>query len=275
MTEKHDYRDESLSIDDRLTALMSTMTTREKVAQLGAVWANLLVRSSEFAFQREKAKTHLEHGIGQISRLGAVSMLSPIESARLANRIQKFLVDETRLGISAMLHEESCAGYLAKGAMTFPQAIDRASLTLPGVQQKLVQAICATGTPTIVVLLSGRPPVLTEIVDIAPAILQAWLPAQAGGAAIANVLFGKVNPGGKLPLSLPRSVGQAPLFYNHKPAGGRSHWYGEYRDEDTRPLFPFGHGLSYTTFEFSNLSLSAQRATADKVIQVRFDLKNS
>ena len=122
MKEIHRYRDESLSIDDRQTAYMSEMTTSEKATQPGAVWASLLVRSPEYAFNRRKAKPHLEYGIGQISRLDAVSVLPPTVNSKLANRVQKFLVDETRLGIPAMLRDESCAANLAKGSMIFPRA---------------------------------------------------------------------------------------------------------------------------------------------------------
>src|SRR5690606_7413356 len=134
---------------------------------------------------------------------------------------------------------------------TSGEAVDRATLELPGVQQDLVLAIAETGTPTVIVILNGRPPVLTEIVDQVSALLLAWLPAQEGGNAIADVIFGDVAPGGKLPVTLPRHVGQVPIYYAHKPSGGRSHWHGEYRDMSTTPLYPFGYGLSYTTFDYS------------------------
>jgi beta-glucosidase len=163
---------------------------------------------------------------------------------------------------------------LGIGATT-GEAIDRATLELAGVQQDLILAIAETKTPTVVVALNGRPPVLTEIVDKVDAILLGWLPAQEGGTAIAQVLFGDVNPGGRLPVSLPRHVGQVPVYYNHKPSGGRSHWYGDYADMSTKPLFPFGFGLSYTQFEYSDLKVSAEAVTAESVLDVQVTVKNT
>ena len=150
------------------------------------------------------------------------------------------------------LGEESTSG----------EAVDRATLGLAGVQQELVERIYASGTPTIVVLTNGRPPAIPWIADKIPAILQGWLPGQEGGSAIARVLFGDVNPAGRLPVTNPRSVGQVPIYYNHKPSGSRSHWHGEYRDESSKPLWAFGHGLSYTQFTYSAIELSKTDVTA-------------
>lgn len=158
---------------------------------------------------------------------------------------------------------------------TSGESLDRASLGLPGVQQALVEAIAATGTPTVVVLINGRPLALPWIAEHIPAILEAWLPAQEGGHAVADVLFGKISPGGKLPVSVPRDVGQVPVYYNHKPSGGRSHWQGEYIDMSTKPLYPFGHGLSYTTFEYSNLIIGATQVTAQDTVAISVDVKNT
>jgi len=158
--------------------------------------------------------------------------------------------------------------------MTSGEAIDRATLELPGLQQQLVLAVAETGTPTIVVVLNGRPPVLTDIAEKVNALLLGWLPAQEGGSAIASVLFGDVNPAGRLPVTLPRHVGQVPTYYGHKPSGGRSHWHGNYADMSASPLYPFGYGLSYTEFEYSNLRLSKYQATADDVVQVQVSVKN-
>jgi beta-glucosidase len=157
---------------------------------------------------------------------------------------------------------------------TSGEAIDRATLELPGLQQQLVLQVAETGTPTIVIVLNGRPPVLTEIADKVNALLLGWLPAQEGGNGIADVLFGDVNPAGRLPITLPRHVGQVPTYYAHKPSGGRSHWFGDYADMPTKPLYPFGYGLSYTQFEYSDLHLSATSAQPDAVIQVSVTVKN-
>ncbi len=151
---------------------------------------------------------------------------------------------------------------------------DRADLDLPGVQQELVQAIAAVGKPTVVVLINGRPLSITWIAENIPAILEAWLPGEEGGAAIADVLFGDANPGGKLPITFPRSVGQIPIFYNHKPSGGRSHWHGDYVELPSSPLFPFGHGLSYTQFEYSNLCIEPRQVQPNGTVTLRVEIKN-
>lgn len=163
---------------------------------------------------------------------------------------------------------------LARGA-TVGESIDRAILDLPGVQQQLVEAIHATGTPVVVVLTNGRAVTLGWIAQHIPAVLVAWLPAEQGGAAIANALFGEVNPGGKLPVSFPQHVGQVPLFYNHKPSGGRSHWQGEYVEMSTRPIYPFGHGLSYTRFDYADLHITPQQVKAEGVVDISFTVTNS
>lgn len=136
---------------------------------------------------------------------------------------------------------------------TSGEANDRSDLVLPGVQEELVRAVAATGTPTVVVLINGRPLALSGIWDLPGAILEAWLPGEEGGHAVADVLFGALSPAGRLPVTLPRAVGQVPLYYNHKPSGARSQFHGDYADLSVEPLVPFGHGLSYTRFEYDDL----------------------
>jgi len=157
---------------------------------------------------------------------------------------------------------------------TSGEARDRTSLDLPGQQKDLLQAVCALGKPVVLVLVNGRPYSLSWEEQHVNAIVEAWLPGEEGAAAIADVLFGKVNPGGKLPISFPRTVGQVPVFYAHRPSGGRSHWKGDYVDESSKPLYAFGHGLSYTTFEYSDLALPAQVAV-DGTLELTFSLQNT
>ncbi|MBN2470755.1 MAG: glycoside hydrolase family 3 C-terminal domain-containing protein, partial [Anaerolineae bacterium] len=158
---------------------------------------------------------------------------------------------------------------------TSGEAVDRLDLTLPGVQQQLVEAIAATGKPVVVVLINGRPLAIPWIAANVPAVIEAWLPGEEGGSAVADVIFGKVNPAGRLPMSLPHHVGQIPVFYNHKPSGGRSHWYGDYVDGSVKPLYPFGHGLSYTTFDYANLQVSAAETGANSAFTVSVDITNA
>lgn len=127
---------------------------------------------------------------------------------------------------------------------------DRASLELPAPQEMLIEEVAKTGTPTVVVLLTGSP-VTGDWINGVGALIQAWYPGQEGGEAIAETLFGENNPGGKLPVTWPRSVGQLPLYYNHKPTG-RTY---DYVDMPGTPLFPFGHGLSYTEFAYRDLTI--------------------
>lgn len=151
----------------------------------------------------------------------------------------------------------------AKKASTCGEGFDRTELGLPGVQQQLVEAVVATGTPTVVVLVHGRPYSISWIAENVPAILDAWYPGEQGGHAIADVLFGNADPGGRLPVTVPRTVGQVPLNYNHKPSrGGCYHKPGapgrpgrDYVFCSPTPLYEFGHGLSYTTFAYSDLKI--------------------
>jgi beta-glucosidase len=141
---------------------------------------------------------------------------------------------------------------------------DRQDLGLMGRQQELLEAVVATGTPVVLVVVSGRPLAIEWAARHCAAILLAWVPGEAGPEAIAATLVGAVNPGGKLPISVPRHVGQVPLSYRHHPTGGRSNPKGDYVDGPATPLWPFGFGRSYTTFALSNLRLDrATLATSD------------
>jgi len=151
---------------------------------------------------------------------------------------------------------------------------DRASLDLPGVQEELVEAIHKTGTPVIVILINGRPLSIKWISKNIPAIVEAWLPGEEGAGAVADVLFGDYNPGGRLPMSFPESVGQVPVYYGHKPSGGRSSWKGNYVEMSTKPLFHFGYGLSYTKFEYANLDINPKKAKWNSSVTIKFDVQN-
>ena len=159
------------------------------------------------------------------------------------------------------------------------EAAARASLDLPGRQMELVQAIHATGKPTIVVLMNGRPLSIGWIVNNVPGILESWMGGTESGNAIADILFGDVNPGAKLPVTFPRSVGQVPIYYNHmntgRPPEAENRYTSKYYDLPWTPLFPFGYGLSYTTFKISNLQLSAPRINAAGKLTVSVEVENT
>ncbi len=152
---------------------------------------------------------------------------------------------------------------------TCGENLDRADLNLPGKQLDLVKAIYATGTPVILVLQNGRPLSITWEHDNIPAIIEAWHIGEQGGKAIAKVIFGEVNPAGRLPMSFPKSVGQIPVHYNRCPFSAT-----KYVEMDWLPLYPFGYGLSYTDFKYSNIRLSKSEIRADETIDVMFDVTN-
>ncbi|MEA1883449.1 MAG: glycoside hydrolase family 3 C-terminal domain-containing protein [Thermotogota bacterium] len=158
---------------------------------------------------------------------------------------------------------------------TTGEARDSMTLELTGRQLELAKAILKTGKPVISVIISGRPYNLSIFEEGSKAILQAWLPGEEGGNAIAKALFGKFNPSGKLPISFPRHVGQIPVYYNHKASGQRSHWFGDYVDGSPKPLYPFGYGLSYTTFDYSDLSIPKEIQSDMDEIDISFSIKNT
>ena len=160
------------------------------------------------------------------------------------------------------------------------EAASRVDIDLPGKQQQLIDAIKATGKPFVVVLFNGRPLTLGGVDASAPAILEAWFPGVQAGNAVADVLFGKVNPGGKLPVSFPQRVGQIPIYYNHentgRPCNVASKYNSRYRDLPTcAPLYPFGYGLSYSTFQLSNLRLNAATMKRNGRISASVDVTNT
>jgi len=148
---------------------------------------------------------------------------------------------------------------------------DRAFLDLPGTQEELIKAVAATGKPVVVVLIAGAPVTMQHWIGQVPAILDAWYPGQEGGTAIADTLFGDNNPGGKLPMTFPVSIGQVPTYYNMEPSG-RGY---DYVDLTGRPQFPFGFGLSYTTYTYQNLKLSSSTVSKSQSVTVTFDVTNS
>ena len=158
------------------------------------------------------------------------------------------------------------------------EAASRASLDLPGRQQELLEAVVALGKPVVLVLLNGRPLAISWAAEHVPAILEAWEPGSEGGHAVADILFGDVNPGGKLPATFPRKTGQTPIYYartlTHSPEGSRM-YNPRYWDGGFTPLYPFGFGLSYTTFSIENLKLSAPQVKVGEQLTVTAEVTNT
>jgi beta-glucosidase len=158
------------------------------------------------------------------------------------------------------------------------EAASRATLDLPGIQQQMLEAVAATGKPVVLVLENGRPLDIRWASEHVPAILEAWYSGTEGGNAVADVLFGDVNVGGKLPVSWPRTAGSEPLYYNHNlthDPEDRPNFKSRYWDISSKPLYPFGYGLSYTTFKFSNLHLSKSSMSVSDTNEVSVDVTNT
>ena len=172
---------------------------------------------------------------------------------------------------------------LGESAEMSGESSSRTNLEIPQAQKDLLQALLKTGKPVVLVLFTGRPLVLVEENEIVPAILNVWFPGSEAGSAIADVLFGKENPSGKLTATFPRSVGQVPIYYNHKNTGrplsnkeGKFEKFrSNYIDERNEPLYPFGFGLSYTTFSYSNLKISSEVINFKEKLNVTIDVTNT
>jgi beta-glucosidase len=150
------------------------------------------------------------------------------------------------------------------------EAKDRQDLHPHGIDIDILRAAVASGKPVVTVLLNGRPLILNEVDELSPAIVEAWFPGEAGGDAIVDVLFGDYNPSGKLTISFPKSMGQLPVYYSHKSSASRASI-----DGSPDPLYVFGHGLSYTTFEYSNLQITPSDPTTKDLITVSLDVQNT
>lgn len=161
---------------------------------------------------------------------------------------------------------------------TVGEGYDAATLELTGMQEELVKAVCDTGKPTVVALVNGRPLATRWIAEHVPAIVEAWCPGEKGGAAVADVLFGDCNPSGHLSITIPRHAGQLPIYYNYPPS--KKYWlehaWGKpYVDMAPTPLYAFGHGLSYTTFKYSDLEITPRETGPGGTIHVRIKVTNS
>ena len=177
---------------------------------------------------------------------------------------------EARIAEAVALAKESSVAIVAAG-IEEGEFRDRAFLRLPGRQEELIQRIAATGTPVVVILIGGSAITMSPWMDRVAAIVDAWYPGEQGGNAVADVLFGDSNPAGRLPITFPVAEGQLPLSYNHKPTGRGD----DYVDLTGMPLFPFGFGLSYTTFEYSNLRIEPASIDANGTVTVRCTVRNT
>jgi beta-glucosidase len=220
------------------------------------------------------------HFVPHVTPLAAIRVAAPGATVAYARGCDVLDPDPSGIGAAVEAARAAEVAIVCVGgrsgltrACTVGEARDATELGLTGAQQQLVEAVVGTGTPTVVVLIGGRIHALPWIAKHANAVVQAWLPGEEGGNAIADVLFGRVAPSGRLPVSLPRSVGQVPVYYRHRAGGGRAAFHSDYADAPTTPLFPFGHGLSYTTFSYADLRVQA--ATTRDPIDVTLSVTNT
>ena len=200
----------------------------------------------------------------------AVSILTGIREA--VSSQTKVLIGKDEDAVAIAKQADAVVLVLGEKGEMSGEANSRAFLDLPGNQQQLLEAVAATGKPLVLVVMSGRPLAITWAAEHVPAILWTWFPGTEGGRAVADVLFGDVNPSAKLPVTIPRSVGQVPIYYNALPTGRPAkpddRYTSKYIDSPNEPLFPFGHGLSYTKFEYSDLRVSiAERITVSATVR--------
>src|SRR5690606_31235737 len=196
------------------------------------------------------------------------------------DRTDKQLLDEA---LSMASKSDVIIAALGESAEMSGESSSRTNLEIPQVQKDLLNALLKTGKPVVLVLFTGRPLVLVEEHKNVPAILNVWFPGSEAGLAISDVLFGDVNPSGKLTATWPMNVGQIPIFYNQKntgrPLGNTEGTFEKFRsnylDVRNEPLYPFGYGLSYTTFEYSNLQVSSSSMTMDGSVDVTVEVTNS
>lgn len=163
--------------------------------------------------------------------------------------------------------------FMGNSEETEGEGRDRCDLDLPGVQEELIEEIWQVGKPIIVVLINGSAITMSKWIDKVEGVIEAWYPGEEGGNAIADVLFGNYNPGGRLPITFPKRTGQLPLYYNYRPTG-RGYDYVDLRGED-QALFPFGYGLSYTSFEYSNLKITPDRIAPNGSVKVSVEVQNT
>jgi beta-glucosidase len=216
-----------------------------------------------------------------VSVLNGIKAAVPGATVNYAQGCDAYCTSASGFGAAVSAAQSSAVTVVVAGepAAYSGEASSRSDISLPGQQVALVQAIAATGKPYVVVLMNGRPLTLGWVADNAPALLEAWFPGTEGGNAVADALFGKVNPGGKLTMSFPRNVGQIPISYNELPTGRpydpSNKYTSKYLDVPNTPQYPFGYGLSYSTFALSNLHLSAGSVSSSGTLTVSADLTNT
>jgi len=254
--------------------LLPLSKTQKKIAVIGPL-ANArqeMIGSWSAAGDWSKAVTLIE---GIKSKVASTGQMLYAKGCNINDDSTKYLAEAIRVAKQA----DVVVLAVGEAALMTGEAASRASLDLPGIQQRLVEEIQKTNKPVVVVLMNGRPLTINWIDKNVPSILETWFLGTQSGYAIADVLFGDYNPSGKLPVTFPRSVGQIPIFYNMKNTGrpiDRNNKYtSKYLDESNDPLYPFGYGLSYTTFTYSDVVLNKKSITDEEELSVTCKVTNT
>ncbi|MGC1617959.1 MAG: beta-glucosidase BglX [Candidatus Acidiferrum sp.] len=263
----------------------------KKIAVIGPLADSQIDTIGSWTFQEDLPET-VTVLAGLRNKLGSEAELSYTPGAQIRRKIPSFFdaishlkqppvwtpeEEENEISKAVGLARASDLSILVLGEAQnmSGEAASRESLDLPDKEEQLLEAVAATGKPVVLVLLNGRPLNIKWASEHVPAILEAWYPGTQGGNAVANLLFGDAVPGGKLPLTWPRDVGQVPIYYAHNTTQAPENEGKRYWDEESTPLYPFGYGLSYSTFSFSNLKLNRSEIKAGETIDASVDVENT
>lgn len=263
----------------------------KKIAVIGPLADSQVDTIGSWAFQEDLAETVTVLG-GLRNKIGARAEVSYAQGVQIRRKIPSFFdaifhlkpapvwtaqeeKDEMAKAVGLAKDSDLTILVMGEAQNMSGEAASRESLDLPGQEEKLIESVAATGKPVVLVLFNGRPLNIKWAAEHIPAILDAWYPGTQGGNAVANLLFGDAVPGGKLPITWPRNVGQVPTYYAHNTTQAPDNQGKRYWDEESTPLYPFGYGLSYSKFAFSNLKLSRGEIKPGESIDVSFDVENT
>lgn len=263
----------------------------KKIAVIGPLADSQIDTIGSWAFQEDLSET-VTTLAGVRDRLGSQAEFSYAPGVQISRKFPSFFdaifhlkaqpvwppeqaKDELSKAINLARSSDLTILVLGEAQNMSGEAASRESLDLPGQEEKLLESVSAASKPVVLVLLNGRPLNIKWAAQHIPAILEAWYPGTQGGNAIANLLFGDAVPGGKLPITWPRDAGQLPIYYAHNTTQAPDNQGKRYWDEESTPLYPFGYGLSYSTFTFSNLKLSRTDIQPGETIDVSVDLENT
>jgi beta-glucosidase len=263
----------------------------KKIALIGPLADSQVDTIGSWSFQEDLAET-VTVLAGLRNKLGAQAEVSYAQGVQIRRKIPSFFdaifhlkpqpmwtaqeeKDEMAKAVGLAKNSDLTILVMGEAQNMSGEAASRESLDLPGQEEKLIESVAATGKPVVLVLFNGRPLNIKWAAEHVPAILDAWYPGTQGGNAVANLLFGDAVPGGKLPVTWPRNVGQVPTYYAHNTTQAPDNQGKRYWEEESTPLYPFGYGLSYSKFAFSNLKLSRSEIKRGESLDVSVDVENT